>query len=81
MNEERKQQIATMLKEKGVKLPCPQCSSLSFEVVDQAKIPISDNLDSTVVSGPPVPAAIVACSQCGFITFHSLGLLKLLPNE
>ena len=41
MNEERKQRIATTLKDMGVKLPCPRCSSINFEIVDQTKISIS----------------------------------------
>lgn len=81
MIEERKLKIAEALKEKGVTLPCPRCSGLNFEVVDQTVLSINDNLNMISLGGQSVPAALVACSNCGFITFHALGLLNLIPKN
>ncbi len=81
MIEERKLKIAEALKDKGVKLPCPRCGGLNFEVVDQTVLSINDNLNVIKLGGPSVPAALVACSHCGFITFHSLGVLNLMPKD
>jgi hypothetical protein len=81
MIEERKRKIAETLKEKGVKLPCPRCSGLDFEVVDQTALSINDNLNVVRLGGTSVPAALIICSQCGFITFHALGVLNLIPKN
>lgn len=45
MIEERRRKIVAALKEKGVKLPCPRCGGLDFEVVDQTALSINDNLN------------------------------------
>lgn len=81
MIEERKLKIVEALKSKGVKLPCPRCGGINFEVVDQTALSINDNLNAIQMGGPSVPAALVACSQCGFITFHALGVLNLIPKD
>lgn len=81
MIEERKLKIAEALKNRGVKLPCPRCDGLNFEVVDQTALSINDNLNVIKLGGPSVPAALIACSNCGFITFHALGVLDLIPKD
>jgi hypothetical protein len=80
MDDEKKTKIANALKTKGVKLPCPRCNSLNFEVVGQTVLQLNDNPNILMLGGPGVPAALVACSNCGFVTFHALGALNLMPN-
>lgn len=80
MDEEKKTKIANALRNKGVKLPCPRCNSLDFEIVGQTFLPLNDNPGVITVGGPGVPAALVACSHCGFVMFHALGPLNLMPS-
>lgn len=80
MDNERKTKIAKALRDKGVKLPCPRCASINFEVVGQTILPLNDNPNNIILGGPGVPAALIACSNCGFVTFHALGALNLMPT-
>ncbi len=81
MEQEKKEKIAVALRDKGVKLPCPRCASANFEVVGQTLLPLNENPNVVNLGGPAIPAAIVACSNCGFITLHALGPLKLMPKN
>ena len=81
MIKEKKIKIIESLKNKGVKLPCSRCGGLNFEVVDQTTFSINENLNAVQLGGPSVPAVLVVCSNCGFITFHSLGVLNLMPKN
>lgn len=76
MDQDRKEKIARALVSKGVKQPCPRCTSLNFEVVGQTNLMLNENPQAFVVGGPTVPTVVVACSNCGFITLHALGVIK-----
>ena len=80
-----KDQVIKIFKEKKVGLPCHRCGSQTFSILDEyTKVPIQEDMDkiqNTLLGGPSVPAIIVACNNCGAITFHALGALGLLPNE
>ena len=80
MNNEKKEKIVRALKDKGVNLPCPRCGDLNFEVVGQTVFSLNDSPCDIVLGGPAVPAALVVCSNCGFVTFHALGPLNLMPE-
>jgi len=80
MDDETKTKIANALKNKGVKLPCPRCASLNFEVVGQTFISLNDNPNAITLGGLVLPAALVTCSHCGFVTFHALGTLNLMDT-
>ena len=81
MNQQRKETIIKALKEKGVSLPCPRCKSSNFQVVGQTTLSMSENPSIVSLGGMVVPAALIACSKCGFITLHALGSLGLMPNS
>jgi len=81
MDQENKKKIAVALHQKGVKLPCPRCSSSNFEVVGQTLLSLNEDPNVFNVGGPAIPSAIVACSNCGFISLHALGPLNLMPNN
>lgn len=82
-----KKKVAQILTEKKAVLPCHRCGSKTFSILDDyTKIQIQSDLDKiadTFVGGPSVPAIVVACNNCGAITFHALGALGLLsaPKE
>jgi ribosomal protein L37E len=76
-----KDRIAKLLTERGATKPCHRCGRTNFVVIDgYATTPLQDNLDGgMVLGGPAVPVALVACSHCGAVTPHAVGVLGLLP--
>ena len=75
VDQKKKAKIAQALKDKGVKLPCPRCASMGFEVVGQTVLFLNDNSQNVVIEMSSISAAVVACSNCGFITLHALGIV------
>lgn len=80
--------IADKLVEKGAVSPCSRCGNQSFSIVSEyySKVYLSKEDEppgSLIFGGPTIPVAIVACSKCGAITFHSLIAIGLMdaPNE
>lgn len=78
MEKETKEKIAQALQEKKVNQPCPRCTKGHFDVVGYHFIPLNPNPNTLVIGGPTVPAVIIACLNCGFITEHALGPLGLM---
>ena len=81
MNHKDKDAIINALKEKNVVLPCPRCESSNFQVIGQTAISINENPTVISLGESAVPAALIVCTQCGFITMHALGSLGLIPKE
>jgi len=81
MNLQHKESIIKALKEKNVSLPCPRCKFSNFQVIGQTTLSMSENPTIVSLGGAVIPAAIVTCSNCGFITLHALGALGLMPNS
>lgn len=65
----------------GSRVPhCPYCGGDEFtSLPQQASILISDDLDG-IDLGPNVPAGMLICTKCGYISFFSLGVLGMLPS-
>ncbi|MHC4839913.1 MAG: hypothetical protein ACYTDT_02990 [Planctomycetota bacterium] len=79
--QQRRDDIVKRITEAGVNRPCPRCGSENFRLVDgYAVFGMVENLEDEGVKNL-VPSACVACSQCGFLTFHALATLDLLPKE
>lgn len=81
MDQNNKEKIINALREKGVKLPCPRCNSREFEVVGQTILPLNENIKIITIGGAILPSAIIACSNCGFLTLHALSSLNLLQKK
>ncbi len=81
MNSDKKEQIATSLRNKEVNLPCPRCSKVKFEVVGQTLLSLNEHPSTITIGGPALPTAIIACSNCGFISLHALSALDLMPSN
>ena len=73
--------VAKALTERNAVKPCHRCGNTNFEVIDgYSSFTIQDPLNvGLVIGGPAVPVAMVACSNCGVISHHALGVLGLLP--
>jgi hypothetical protein len=81
MDQVLKEKIIKALQDRKVSQPCPRCQATGFDVVGQTSVALNDNPSVATLGGLVVPAALIACSQCGFITLHALGSLDLMPKE
>ena len=78
----QQKEIIGALEKRGAKLPCPRCGNGSFTLIggyfNQA---LQTDLSAFSIGGPSIPSAVVACTRCGFIAQHALGVLGLLPAQ
>jgi len=80
-SQEKREDIVKRLHEKGVNRPCPRCGGEAFSLVDgYAVFGLVNELQDEGVQNL-VPSVTVACSRCGYLTFHALGPLGLLPKD
>lgn len=57
-----KKKSVEYLKECNVKLPCPRCDSLKFEILGKGDVSVSEDM--------VIPVAVIVCNGCGFISQH-----------
>ena len=81
MEQTRLDQVVAALKSKGVNRGCPRCGHVKFSVVGETYISLQDNPAGFVVGGPSIPAVVVACDNCGYITHHASVPLGLAPGS
>jgi predicted nucleic-acid-binding Zn-ribbon protein len=74
---ENNNNIIEALKKRGVNNPCPRCNSINFDLAGKTLINLNDNPKVLQLGGAVIPAVIIACSNCGFITFHSTVKLEI----
>lgn len=78
---EHRDSIVKRLQERGVNRPCPRCGGEQFSLIDgYAVFGLVDNLQDEGIQHL-MPSVCVACSRCGFLTYHALGALGLLPKD
>ena len=81
MPEEIRLKIQKTLEERGAMLPCPRCGNRSFILADGFISPsIQTDLNTYVMGGRNIPAAIVVCDNCGYMSMHSVGVLDLMDE-
>ncbi|MCB9895066.1 MAG: hypothetical protein H6839_11500 [Planctomycetes bacterium] len=79
--QEKREDIVKRLHERGVNRPCPRCNGDKFSLVDgYAVFGMVDRLEDESVRNM-IPSVCVACSQCGYLTFHAMGTLGLLSKD
>lgn len=71
--------VTNALKRKGASNACARCGNTRFEVVGEVAITVMQQ-GSGLLSGlhdqmQTVPTVLVACSNCGNISHHALGIL------
>ena len=82
LTEEQKNAIIARLKERGAPKSCPMCGKGQWSLMGGYFIhSLQTQLDGLVLGGKSVPAAIIICNHCGFISQHALGTLGLLARE
>ncbi len=78
---EHRDKIVKRLQERGVTRPCPRCNSDQFSLVDgYAVFGLVEKLEDEGVRHL-VPSVTVACTRCGYLTFHAMGALGLMPKD
>ena len=78
ITDEKREEIAALLKEKGVQYICPMCKHKHFILVDGYFNPsIQSNLKGFRIGGLTIPSIAIICGNCGFISQHSLGALGI----
>lgn len=81
INQEKKNDIAAVLRQKGVFLHCPMCGNTHFIMAESyVRLDLQDDFDGVKLGGPSLPSAAIVCDRCGFISLHALGLLGGIPQ-
>lgn len=79
MSPEVQKQVIDALSKAGVNLPCPRCGNKHFTLVEGFFVQIiQQGIKNIVLGGQSIPSIVTACSQCGFLSQHALGALKLM---
>ena len=79
IDDDKKQEIARILKERIGKFECPMCHQTNFSLIDgYFHCIMQDSIGQSSLSGMSVPSVAIICSNCGFMSQHALGALGLL---
>ena len=81
MEQKRLDEVVAVLTAKGVNRPCPRCGNAKFSVIGETSITLQDDPSVHSIGGPSVPAVIVACDNCGYITQHATARLGLMRGQ
>ena len=78
-----KQKILEAIIKKVPHMECPICHHQQFTIADGYVVDsIQDDYKKIILgSGKMIPSILLVCTQCGFISKHSLGVLGLLNNN
>jgi hypothetical protein len=76
MKEEFFRNVIKTLKSKDATMHCPACDHNKFTMLDSIF-----NLERKFLKGTTIPAVMLLCINCGYIRYHSLGILRLMPDE
>lgn len=79
---EQKDEIVKILQDRGAQLPCPRCDNKEFTLVEgYFNQLLQTETGGLVLGGPSIPSAVLACTNCGYLSQHALGALGLLSEE
>ena len=81
LSEEEKKKIVEALSQKVPQLKCPMCSHQKFSLAEGYFNNFLQDLKSVSLGGPSIPTTAIVCENCGFVSQHALGALKLLPKD
>jgi hypothetical protein len=83
VDQSQKLDFIAQLTEKRAIEPCPRCQNPQFELLGEGSIPFEEDKEtrpfSHLVSRPKssvIPIIILACNNCGYITYHAIVMLK-----
>lgn len=73
--------IIKELEKRGAIKPCSRCSHNKFTLLgDLARVDQQKDFKSVRLGGNAIPCAMVACSNCGNVSFHAIGILGLMDE-
>lgn len=83
MNPLERTKIIEALENRGARLPCPRCGNSNFSLIDgyfnhSFQPQISNNV---IIGGPSIPSIAVVCNRCGFLNYHAVGALGIMPEQ
>ena len=81
LSEEEKRKIITALNQKIPNLKCPMCNHNKFSLAEGYFSNFIQNLKNISLGGANIPTTAIICENCGFVSQHALGALKLLPQK
>ena len=57
---------------------CPMCGGNNFSIIDGYLNPIiqPSEKESLTIGHGAIPCAATLCTQCGFLSYHALGILE-----
>ena len=81
-SESQKNEIINKLMSRMPNLHCPMCGKNQFTAMEGYFKPIlQPDLDNLQLSGMNMPTVAIVCNNCGFVSYHALGALGLLPKN
>ncbi|AHI05494.1 hypothetical protein BDW_04930 [Bdellovibrio bacteriovorus W] len=75
---ELRQMLANKIQEKIPNLSCPMCRSQDFTLADGFTSTTVQKDPKKITLGSAIPAISLICKNCGFISQHALGVLKIM---
>ena len=74
-----KHRIITALKAKGAG-SCPRCRDSQWTVSEFSRIEVQATMDRHSIERTTIPAIMIVCEHCGFISQHALQPLGIWPE-
>ena len=77
---EAKHKIVAALKSRGAG-SCPRCRDSQWTVSEYSRIEVQATLDRDSLERTTIPAIMIVCEHCGFISHHALQPLGIWPHH
>ncbi len=74
-----KQRIITALKSRGAG-SCPRCRDSQWTVSEFSRIEVQATMERDSAERTTIPAIMIVCEHCGFISQHALQPLGVWPS-
>lgn len=79
--EDHQQNIIRALDQAGATGPCPRCANRQFSLIGgYFNLVLHRNVSTIELAGHSVPIAAVACTRCGWLALHAIGVLGLMAQ-
>ena len=79
MSADDKHRIVAALKTRGAG-SCPRCQNSQWTVSEYSRIEVQATIARNSAEGTTIPAVMIVCENCGFISQHALQPLGIWPN-
>ena len=75
-----KHRIVSALKARGAGA-CPRCSNSQWTVSEYSRIDVQATIARDTAERSTIPAVMIVCENCGFISQHALQPLGIWPSS